>query len=81
LGLTSIFNAATAIFGVLVAAIVFGDERLTFNRGIGVIIGFAGVVVAIGPENLTQFYPMPSQGHGRGPSSRICRRKLPPRGC
>ncbi len=54
-GLTSIFNAATAIFGVLVAAIVFTDERLTLNRIIGVLIGFAGVTVAIGIENLTQF--------------------------
>ena len=54
-GLTSIFNAATAIFGVVVAAMVFSDERLTANRAIGVIIGFAGVVVAIGPAHLMQF--------------------------
>lgn len=46
-GLTSILNAATAIFGVIVAAIVFPDERLTMNRAIGVLVGFAGVVVAI----------------------------------
>jgi drug/metabolite transporter (DMT)-like permease len=32
-GLTSIFNAATAVFGVLVAAMVFADERLTPRRG------------------------------------------------
>jgi hypothetical protein len=31
-GLTSIFNAATAVFGVLVAAMVFADERLTPRR-------------------------------------------------
>ena len=54
-GLTSIFNAATAIFGVVVAALVFADERLTPNRIAGVLIGFAGVTVAIGVENLTQF--------------------------
>ncbi len=54
-GLTSIFNAATAIFGVVVASIIFADERLTPNRIIGVLIGFAGVTVAIGLENLTQF--------------------------
>ena len=54
-GLTSIFNATTAIFGVVVAAIMFTDERLTLNRAIGVVIGFCGVVVAIGPENLLQF--------------------------
>ncbi|MCY4333819.1 MAG: DMT family transporter [Litoreibacter sp.] len=54
-GLTSIFNAATAIFGVLVAALVFTDEKLTPNRLAGVLIGFAGVAVAIGLENLRNF--------------------------
>lgn len=54
-GLTSIFNAATAIFGVLVAAMLFSDERLTRRRLIGVSLGFAGVLVAIGPEALRQF--------------------------
>ena len=51
-GLTSILNAATAIFGILVAAIVFADERLTARRVIGVSLGFFGVAVAIGLENL-----------------------------
>jgi len=54
-GLTSILNGATAIFGVLVAAMVFVDERLTVRKMVGVSIGFFGVVVAIGLENLTQF--------------------------
>ncbi|MEM6408633.1 MAG: DMT family transporter [Pseudomonadota bacterium] len=54
-GLTSIFNAATAIFGVLVAALAFSDERLTANRFLGVIIGFIGVAIAIGLENLRNF--------------------------
>lgn len=56
-GLTSIFNAATAIFGVLVAALIFADERLTPNRLVGVCLGFAGVTVAIGIDNLTRFDP------------------------
>lgn len=47
-GLTSILNASTAIFGVVVATIVFPDERLTLNRGIGVLLGFFGVATAIG---------------------------------
>ena len=51
-GLTSILNAATAIFGVIVAALVFRDERLTLRRGIGVGLGFLGVATAIGLENL-----------------------------
>lgn len=54
-GLTSILNAATAIFGVLVAALVFSDERLTLRRGIGVALGFFGVVTAIGLDALAQF--------------------------
>jgi len=56
-GLTSILNAATAIFGVLVAAMIFRDERLTARKAIGVSLGFAGVVTAIGLDNLTQFDP------------------------
>ncbi|MBZ4022969.1 EamA family transporter [Rhodobacter sp. TJ_12] len=50
--LAAILNASTALFGVLVAAAVFADERLTLARGVGVGIGFAGVVLAIGPEAL-----------------------------
>lgn len=54
-GLTSILNAATAIFGVLVAAAVFADERLTWRRGVGVGLGFFGVAVAIGLESFRAF--------------------------
>ncbi|MFZ5963763.1 DMT family transporter [Thalassococcus sp. BH17M4-6] len=54
-GLTSIFNATTAIFGVLVAAAVFADERLSLRKGVGVALGFAGVATAIGVQNLAQF--------------------------
>ncbi|MDA7426992.1 DMT family transporter [Primorskyibacter aestuariivivens] len=53
-GLTSIFNAATAIWGALIAALVFADERLTRRKLLGVGLGFAGVVMAIGVENLTR---------------------------
>ena len=54
-GLTSILNATTAIFGVVVASMVFSDERLTPSRAIGVVLGFLGVATAIGLENLMQF--------------------------
>ncbi len=54
-GLTSILNATTAIFGVLVAAAVFADERLTRRKALGVSLGFAGVVIAIGPSALFNF--------------------------
>ena len=54
-GLTSIFNAATAIFGVLAAAIFFADERLTRRRMLGVSLGFFGVATAIGMNSFTDF--------------------------
>lgn len=54
-GLTSILNAATALFGVLVAAAVFTDERLTPARLVGVLTGLCGVALAIGPGALASF--------------------------
>ncbi|MGJ5620815.1 DMT family transporter [Sulfitobacter sp. MF3-043] len=54
-GLTSILNAATAIFGVLAAAIFFADERISTRKAVGVVLGFAGVATAIGLENLRNF--------------------------
>ena len=54
-GLTSILNAATAVFGVITAAIFFADERLSLRKIIGVTLGFAGVATAIGLENLRSF--------------------------
>ncbi|WP_299612406.1 DMT family transporter [uncultured Tateyamaria sp.] len=54
-GLTSILNAATAIFGVAVAAIFLADERFTMRKGFGVCLGFFGVAVAIGLENFQNF--------------------------
>ena len=54
-GLTSILNAATAIFGVIMAALFFADERLTVRKIVGVSMGFIGVATAIGLSALTQF--------------------------
>ncbi len=51
-GLTGILNAATAIWGVLIAAVFFRDERLTLARSVGVTLGFLGVATAIGLNNL-----------------------------
>ncbi len=53
-GLASIFNATTAIFGVLVAAFFFVDEKLTKRKVIGVSVGFLGVATTIGLENITR---------------------------
>lgn len=54
-GLTSIFNAGTAVFGVLVAALFFGDERLSLRRATGVGVAFLGVAIAIGLESVRSF--------------------------
>lgn len=54
-GLTSILNAATAIFGVIVAAMIFSDERLTLRKIVGVSLGFLGVATAIGLDAFASF--------------------------
>ncbi len=46
-GLSSIINAMTPLFTVVVMA-GFGQERLTLNRVIGVVLGVAGVAVLRG---------------------------------
>lgn len=56
-GLAAILNAATALFTVAVAALLFADERMTRRKAAGVALGFAGVVTAIGPTHLAGLDP------------------------
>ena len=51
-GLASILNATTPLFTVVLAHLVTSDERMTPNRLAGVVLGFLGVVVLMGPEAL-----------------------------
>ncbi len=51
-GLAAILNATTPLFTVLVAHAFTHDEKLSSGRVAGVAIGFAGVVVMIGPAAL-----------------------------
>ena len=51
-GLASIINATTPIFAVVLAHFVAADERMTANRGFGVLAGLFGVAVLVGPEVL-----------------------------
>lgn len=53
-GMASILNATTPIFTVLVAHVFTRDDRLTWNRAIGVAACFVGVVVLVGPSSLTE---------------------------
>ena len=50
-GLAAILIAAMPL-AALVLGRIFSDEILNVRRGIGVLVGFAGVVVLIGPEEL-----------------------------
>lgn len=52
-GLTAIFNSCTAVFGVVVASLLFADERLTARKGAGVLLGLLGVIIAMGFGALT----------------------------
>jgi drug/metabolite transporter (DMT)-like permease len=54
-GLAGILNASNAIFAVGLAALVFPDERLTPRRMMGVVLGFGGVALTVGPGLLSQF--------------------------
>lgn len=53
-GLASILNATTPIWGVIVAHIFTKDERMTPAKVAGVLLGFAGVAVMIGPDFLRE---------------------------
>jgi len=52
-GLASILNATTPLFTVIVAGFLLVDERTTSMKLIGVIIGFIGVILMIGPSALS----------------------------
>ena len=47
-GMASIVNANTAFMGVIVSGLFLSTEPATWNRVVGVIIGVAGVAIAIG---------------------------------
>ncbi len=52
-GLASILNATTPLFAVLVAHFFTGDEKMTGKKFAGVIVGFIGVAIMIGPAALS----------------------------
>ncbi len=52
-GLASILNATTPLFTVAVAGFLLSDERINGRKIAGIIAGFAGVVVMIGPGALS----------------------------
>ena len=54
IGLASILNATSPLFTVVVAHFATHDDRLSFGRAFGLIAGFVGVVVLLGPDLLTE---------------------------
>jgi drug/metabolite transporter (DMT)-like permease len=53
-GLASILNATTPMFTVVIAGLLLADERMTPRKIIGIVIGFFGVTVLIGPASLKE---------------------------
>jgi drug/metabolite transporter (DMT)-like permease len=53
IGLAGILNATSPLFGVVAAHLMTHDDRMTAGRVVGLIAGFVGVVVLIGPDLLT----------------------------
>ncbi|WP_411034659.1 DMT family transporter [Shinella sp. BYT-45] len=51
-GLASILNATTPLFAVIVAHVLTEDEKMTGGRLAGVLVGFLGVALMIGPSAL-----------------------------
>jgi len=51
-GLASILNATTPFFTILVAGFFLTDERFSVLRVLGVVVGFSGVILLVGPEAL-----------------------------
>ena len=51
-GLASILNATTPIWGVVVAHLFTSDEKMTPRKIAGVLLGFGGVALMLGPDLL-----------------------------
>lgn len=56
-GLAAILICSATIFTMLIAAVMFPDERLTPPRLCGAILGLSGVATALGIDNLTHLNP------------------------
>lgn len=54
-GLGGILNATVPIFMVPLAHFLTKDEKLTWQKTFGVVAGFIGVVILVGPAALSQF--------------------------
>ena len=53
IGLAAILNAATPLSTLVLAHFMTDDEPLSGRRATGVLVGFAGVILLVGPEALS----------------------------
>jgi drug/metabolite transporter (DMT)-like permease len=56
-GIASILNGTSAVFGVILAAVFFRDEALSFRKVFGVFLALGGVAVILGPNLMTGLDP------------------------
>ncbi len=49
-GMASMVQAATPMFTAVVAHMLFADERLTPLKVAGIVVGFAGMLLLLGPK-------------------------------
>jgi drug/metabolite transporter (DMT)-like permease len=52
-GYSSVLNATTPLWGVIIAHLLTDDEKATPLRIAGVVLGLAGIVVMVGPDVLS----------------------------
>lgn len=55
-GLASILNATTPVFTIIVAHFLTKTERLSGLKLLGIVCGFSGVVIIVGPEAMSSSY-------------------------
>jgi drug/metabolite transporter (DMT)-like permease len=53
--IAAILNGAVPLIVIVLAALTFHDEPITLNRLVGVVTGYIGVVILVGPGILTAF--------------------------
>jgi drug/metabolite transporter (DMT)-like permease len=49
-GMAAILNASAPLFGIFLAHIITHDEKLSWHKLIGILVGMAGVVVLLGEQ-------------------------------
>jgi len=50
--LAAILNGSTPLFTIILAHMFVADDRMTWRKGVGVLVGFGGLLLLIGPSLL-----------------------------